>query len=211
MQLLGLTLLMAVCLLGVYAIPNYNEPKPADISNNGAISLLVAQMRSALIDTRSLTPAESACATAYNNRTQQINNLMTTQTNECFDNANRTMGTNSKTANQTVASIRKNLKKVKQLLVNCTSITDLSEFLDYYTASFDHSIQLLDSANTQAHQMQAQIAANKSQVVVVRRACVSAAIGSGKTNLTQTVNDYQTCLSNISNQQTQDESVKLLD
>lgn len=118
-----------------HAIPNYIEPQAADINHNGVIGLLVAQMRSALIDTRALTPAESACATKYNNRTQQINNLLTTQTNTCFENANRTLVANNKNANQTIANIRKNLQKVQQQLANCSSIADTSKFLNCTTAS----------------------------------------------------------------------------
>ncbi|XP_011181452.1 uncharacterized protein LOC105211626 [Zeugodacus cucurbitae] len=200
MQLIRCTVLMAVCLLGVYAVPSSIEAQAAEFNHNGVFGLLVAQMRSALIDTRALTPAESVCATKYNNRTQQVNNLLTTQTNACFENANRTLVANNKNANATIANIRKNLKKVQQQLANCSAIADTGKFLNCNTASFDQNIQLLDAANSQAYQVEAQLAANQSQVAVVRRACVSAAIGGGKTNLTQTANDYQLCLSNISNQ-----------
>ncbi|XP_039956144.1 uncharacterized protein LOC120771920 [Bactrocera tryoni] len=209
MQLIGSAVLVTVCFLGTYAVPNYIEPQEADNNHNEVIGLLVAQMRSALIDTRALTPAESTCATTYNNRTQQINNLLTTQTNVCFENANRTLVANNQTANATIANIRKNLQTVQQQLANCSAIADTSKFLNCTTASFDKNIQLLDEANSQAYQAEAQIAANQSLVIVVRQACVSAAIGGGKTNLTLAANAYQLCLSNISSQRMVGTSLEL--
>uniref|UniRef100_A0A0K8WHC2 Protein TsetseEP domain-containing protein n=1 Tax=Bactrocera latifrons TaxID=174628 RepID=A0A0K8WHC2_BACLA len=209
MQLIGCAVLVTVCFLGTYAVPNYIEPQKADSNHNDVIGLLVAQMRSALIDTRALTPAESTCATTYNNRTQQINNLLTTQTNVCFENANRTLVANNQTANGTIANIRKNLQTVQQQLANCSAIADTSKFLNCTTASFDKNIQLLDEANSKAYQAEAQIAANQSLVIVVRQACVSAAIGAGKTNLTLAANAYQLCLSNISSQRMVGTSLEL--
>nr|XP_014102826.2 uncharacterized protein LOC106627285 [Bactrocera oleae] len=210
MQLISSTVLMAVCFLSTYAIPNYNEPQAADNNHNGVINLLVAQMRSALIDTRALTPAESTCATTYNNRTQRINNLLTTQTNVCFEKANRTLVANNQTVNATIANIRKIFQKVQQHLANCSAIADTSKLLNCTAATFDENIQLLDKANSRAYQVEAQMAANQSLVFVVRRACVSAAISGGKTNLTLAANDYQLCLSNISSQRMASSSVELL-
>ncbi|XP_017479448.1 PREDICTED: uncharacterized protein LOC108368994, partial [Rhagoletis zephyria] len=173
-----------------YALPNYIESE-----------LLLAQMRAALIDTRTLTPAESTCATKYKNSTRQINNWMTSQTNACFENANHTLDDNNTTVvNQNVAPIRERLEEVQQQLANCTAITDVLQFLNCTTASFDNNIHLLDKANTQASQVEAQIAAEESLGAVKRHACVSAIIGNGKTNLTTAANDYQTCLSQIANQ-----------
>lgn len=83
-------------------------------------------------------------------------------------------------------------------------------FFLFSNTQFDENIQLLDKANSRAYQVEAQMAANQSLVFVVRRACVSAAIGGGKTNLTLAANDYQLCLSNISSQRMASSSVELL-
>ncbi|XP_004533528.2 uncharacterized protein LOC101459310 [Ceratitis capitata] len=211
MQLVGRTIFIAVCILSAYAIPNYIDVKASENENNGVLGLLVAQMRSALIDTRALTPAETTCATNYNNRTQQINNLLTTQTNACFENANRTLMSNKKSANKTITSIRKSLNKLQQQLANCSSVTEAEKFINCTTNLFDESLHLLDTVNSKAYQVEAQIAANQSQVFVVRSACVSAVISGGKANLTQTANDYQLCLGNISDSYLHDKSIELLD
>lgn len=104
-------------------------------SNEAIFDLITAQVRSVLIDTHAMSPAQIVCADRYNYQSQSINNDLTNQTNTCFDNANRTTTDNNVIANATVDSIKKDLFTVQWQLSNCTNQNDTNLFVNCTTAT----------------------------------------------------------------------------
>ena len=93
--------------------------------NEDIYALIMAQVRTALISTRALTPSESACGSAYSNATQQIVERMKNATNICFENANRTQTSNTQSANATAIVLRRHLMTVSNETLRCSNLTDV--------------------------------------------------------------------------------------
>lgn len=116
----------------------HSMPNLGHSHDDNVYELLVAQVRSALIDTRALSPAESDCANSYNNRSQDINAKLTNQTNSCFENANRTADINTKNSNVTLTGIKADIATVQMQLDNCTRINNTELFLNCLTESVSY-------------------------------------------------------------------------
>ncbi|XP_037950855.1 uncharacterized protein LOC119681669 [Teleopsis dalmanni] len=202
MQLVGRVFILAVCVLSAFAVPKITAHFESDVAAaDGIYQMILAQVRSAsMIDTRAMTIPEAVCADQYNNKTQSINNVLTNQTNACFENANKTTNGNALSANDTANIIRANLRAVQNQLANCSAIENITEFNNCTTATFDNNLLQLNAANSQAYLLDAQISVNGSQVDIIRNGCINAAIGGAKTNLTTAANDYNKCLYMAKNQ-----------
>ncbi|XP_030387316.1 uncharacterized protein LOC115633938 [Scaptodrosophila lebanonensis] len=191
MVLITKVFLLAVGILGVYAVPQFAGNDAVDQS---FFRMIVARMGSPLIESRALSPAEKTCGDIYNNATNKIYIDLTNDTTKCVDEANRTNTDNDKTSNATVTTIRNQSLTLEQNLQRCKNITDNKLYLNCTISHFDSSLQLLDSSNTLALLVSSQFETNATVVQAQRSNCISAAVSKAKVKLIETANDYNTCL-----------------
>lgn len=111
-----------------YAFPSMVSSSSSPLAENDEIySMIMAQLRTSLIQSRSLSPAESACGSKFSNTTQNIVDRMINATNICFENANKTSISNNQSANVTATAIRQYLMKVSNQTLGCANLTDFTE------------------------------------------------------------------------------------
>ncbi|KAM8714386.1 hypothetical protein ACLKA7_014506 [Drosophila subpalustris] len=193
MHLFTRVLLLSLAVIGANAWPDQS-----------LLRLVMAQVSSqSMIGERAMSPAESACYVAYNNATNQIANQLSNATNQCEEAANRTTINNNQSTNSSVSLIRSQLLNLQQNLQRCTNLTDSALLINCTVSHFDANLKLLDSSNSQAYQVQSQIAANSSNIIVQRSSCVSAAVSESKVKTIEAANAYDNCLSKIPYQRDQ--------
>ncbi|KAL7737735.1 hypothetical protein ACLKA6_006126 [Drosophila palustris] len=193
MHLFTRVLLLSLAVIGANAWPDQS-----------LLRMVMAHVSSqSMIGERAMSPAESACYVAYNNATNQIANQLSNATNQCEEAANRTTIHNNQSTNSSVTLIRSQLLNLQQNLQRCSNLTDSALLINCTVSHFDANLKLLDSSNSQAYQVQSQMAANSSNIIVQRSSCVSAAVSESKVKTIEAANAYDNCLSKIPYQRDQ--------
>ncbi|KAH8372163.1 hypothetical protein KR093_010353, partial [Drosophila rubida] len=196
MQLFTRVLLLAVTVLGASAWPRLADEQ-------SLFRMVMAQMSSAMIEERALSPGETACLNAYNNATNQISNNLSNSTNKCEEAANKTTVANNQNSNSTVNNIRSQLLTLTQNVQRCLNESDASLLTNCTTAHFSANLKLLDNSNSQSYQVQAESLANSTNTNLKREACIYAAADDVKVQYNEAVNNYNACVRKIAYQRDQ--------